>query len=479
MTTCTIEDCSILVRELPPDRMSFSIGAAGVRRRPRAVWVVRLALRGPHGKRTWGAAADRPSFGWLDKRSSYGPEEKLARLQQLVLAARDICLAQAHFTDPYEFTEQCGHLIHARGQALQHEPLSSSFAAALFERAIIDAVCRLQNVSLHTALRQHQLGFEPSRLHPELAGINTARLFPAQPRTQFHIRHTVGLSDPLVAADLNSDNRSNDGEPVTLEDYIRRDGLRFFKVKISGNPDADLNRLTRLWNLLALIPDPVITLDGNESYTDLAAFSDFVQLFAARLQGLFQHTAFIEQPLPRTLTFNPDTAAVVKQIARQKPLLIDEADQEPHSFRQALQLGYAGVSHKNCKGLFKSLANYCLIKHLQNTKQQPVFQSGEDLSNMPLVALHQDFAALGCTDITHCERNGHHYTCGLSHLSTTEKQQTRQHHPDLYTERADELFLNIRNGQINCKSLQTPGLGLAFAPDWNAMTPISDWEATW
>jgi hypothetical protein len=98
---------------------------------------------------------------------------------------------------------------------------------------------------------------------------------------------------------------------------------------------------------------------------------------------------------------------------------------------------------------------------------------------MPLVPLHQDFAALGILGIDHCERNGHHYSFGLQHLTDTEKQLTKRHHPDLYVERHGNLFLNIQNGQVRCGSLQKAAFGVVFEPDFNNLTPLKDWDVKW
>ena len=243
------------------------------------------------------------------------------------------------------------------------------------------------------------------------------------------------------------------------KNYVRRDGLGYFKVKISGDADADLIRLGRIWNVVVNVEQPVVTLDGNESYDDLDEFVKFVEMFEERLIGLYQHTSFIEQPLTRALTRNPSINDAIKTLGKKKPVVIDEADGELNSFREAFKLGYAGVSHKNCKGFFKSLLNFAFCKRVGIKNNQHVFQTGEDLSNMPLVPLHQDFAALGVLDIIHCERNGHHYDFGLGHLTDLEKNSVKEHHPDLYVERKGEMFLDIRDGVVLCPSLQCNGFG--------------------
>lgn len=98
---------------------------------------------------------------------------------------------------------------------------------------------------------------------------------------------------------------------------------------------------------------------------------------------------------------------------------------------------------------------------------------------MPIVPLQQDFAALGLLGISHCERNGHHYSFGLEHLSPAEKQRAFRHHPDLYAKRKEELFLNIQHGKVQCGSLEKTPFGVAFEPDWNVMTPLNQWTVKW
>ena len=101
--------------------------------------------------------------------------------------------------------------------------------------------------------------------------------------------------------------------------------------------------------------------------------------------------------------------------------------------------------------------------------------SGEDLTCLPIVPLHQDFAAQSVLDIRHCGRNGHHYHYGLSALSPKEKSQVARHHRSMYVHRTGEWFLDIRSGQVDCSSLQCPGFGIWEEPDWESMTPMRTW----
>jgi len=271
----------------------------------------------------------------------------------------------------------------------------------------------------------------------------------------------------------------NDGEPETLEEYIRRDGLRYFKVKIIGDPEADLARLERVWSAVVRADRPVVTLDGNESAQNLDAFARFMESFEKQIPGLFQHTAFIEQPLTRALTHDSATTKAIAAISKKKPLIIDEADGNTTSFANAFKIGYSGTSHKNCKGFFKSVMNHALCRVLREHTGHDAFLSAEDLSLMPLVSLHQGFAAVALLNIPHAERNGHHYSFGQRQLTPREQQLAHQHHPDLYTRRKADLFLNIQAGKVRCESLQCPGFGVKFEPEWPKLTPLDDWKVVW
>jgi len=474
-----IESIELYARELPPDRLVFAIGQLKAKRRPRGVWLCRMMISDDSGRRAWGVSGDRPSFGWLDKRPQFSSKQKYARLQKLVESARRVYLANAKFNTPFAQWHRCHAEIQKLGRKTGHESLSASYASALFERAMLDAVCRLHGKSIFAMLKADALGMDAGRLHPELKGISIAKALPRTPLREIFIRHTVGTKDAILTSDLPKAKRLNDGEPETLEEYIRRDGLRYFKLKITGNTDADLERLEKIWSVVVKADRPVITLDGNESARDLDAFARFVETFERRLPGLFQHTAFIEQPLTRALTHDPSTAKAIAGITKKKPLVIDEADGNTTSFARAFRIGYSGASHKNCKGFIKSVLNHALCRVLRERTPRAAFLSAEDLSLMPAVPLHQDFAAVALLNIPHAERNGHHYAFGQRHLTTPEQTLLAKHHANLYSRRGKDLFLNIRAGKVRVDTLQTPGFGTAFEPEWKSLTPLEKWKVLW
>lgn len=421
----------------------------------------------------WGTAADRLSVRWLDKRPGRDRALKLRELVGLIAFAGGL-VEGAEFESPFACWREFHPRVMQEGQRRNQETLTASFASALFERGVIDAFSRLRGQPVYDMVRDDLLGIDAGAVHEELRGHRVGQSMHPLPPRYCHIRHTVGPADLLSPDDLSEADRIGDGLPETLVENIDRYGLRYFKVKISGDISADLVRLAKIWNVLPKTPETTVTLDANEAFTRLNEFEQFVEECSARLPGLFDHLAYVEQPLARGLTLDPATRESVRRINAKKLLLIDEADGSVDAFRRAHAIGYSGTSHKNCKGFFKSLLNGALVEKFRAAGQE-AFLSGEDLQNLPIVPLHQDFAAVAVLGLNHCERNGHHLNYGLSMLSEKDRASIAQHHAGLYEERAGEWFLKIRGGVVDISSLQVPGFGVVDEPDFGSMEPMTAW----
>ena len=160
-------------------------------------------------------------------------------------------------------------------------------------------------------------------------------------------------------------------------------------------------------------------------------------------------------------------------------MIIDESDGTLTSAAEALELGYAGTSHKNCKGIFKGVASACLIA--DRRKKDPgrrYVLSSEDLGNVGPVALLQDLAVAACLGVGHTERNGHHYFTGLSMYPRDVQEQVLQNHGGLYR-RHDDGFptLDVRGGRLDIGSVVAAPFGYGFELDTTRFTPLEDWSA--
>ena len=153
--------------------------------------------------------------------------------------------------------------------------------------------------------------------------------------------------------------------------------------------------------------------------------------------------------------------------------IIDEADGGIDALPRALTLGYEGVSHKNCKGIVKGLANAATIALEEEKRGRPVHLSGEDLANVGPFALFQDLAMMAALGIGHVERNGHHYFKGLSAWPEPVKASMLEDHGDLYglhPEGYPTLFL--QDGVLDLSSLNAAPFGPARLLDLSSLETV-------
>jgi hypothetical protein len=459
-------------------RMPFRFGVITMRAAPLLTLAVEVEDRA--GARATGYAADFLAYRWFDKRPEKSLADNCADLLRALEAARALYFEAGAegLATPFELWRATGPEIERRALASGCNRLGAAFGSSMLERAVIDGVGRLTGRTYFELVRDDHLGIDLGAITPALQGRAVREFLPAQPLDRLHVRHTVGLIDPITAADV--EEPVGDSLPETLEDYLERDGIDYLKIKVGGALEEDLARLEAIAAVLERRERRFgITLDGNEQYKALEDFIALVEAIkrAPALRRLWDQVLFIEQPLDRAIAMDADVEPALRALGRDKPVIIDEADDRVSAFREATLLGYRGVSHKNCKGIYKSLHNLALAAaHNARVGRAELFLAAEDLTNLPVVPLQADLASVALLGIAHVERNGHHYFRGLGHLSDAEKTAALAAHPDLYERRGGEVFLRITEGMVECASLQVPGMGFAPPPDMTAMTRVEDWK---
>ncbi|MFI4988388.1 MAG: mandelate racemase [Alphaproteobacteria bacterium] len=456
-------------------RLPFRFGAETVNGFPLLHVAVEIACDGAVAA---GYAGDNLVPKWFDKDPSKSAERNVNDLLLSAEIAAEVYRAAGETPSLFALWREAYPECQRRAAAVGLNKLTGAFGSALFERAAIDALGRHHRLSLRELLRSDAIGLRPQEIHAGTTPEHVAAWLAATPAQGIALRHTVGMLDPLSDNDLR-DGPADDGLPRTLTDYVRRQGLRYFKLKLGGDVIEDLLRLESIASVLdPLIADPYhASLDGNEQYKSVSSLEKLWAYIgkSPKLARLRAALLFLEQPLARRLALDPRDAAGIAAFGRQLPVIIDESDDDPGSFPAALALGYAGVSTKNCKGVIKSFLNRTLVEARKGLGQQ-VFMSAEDLTNLPIVPLQQDLATVRLLGIAHVERNGHHYVRGLDHCSETEREQAMAHHGDLYERVEAGVALAVHGGMLSVASLETPGYGVAFAPDLAAMTPLETWK---
>jgi hypothetical protein len=434
---------------------------------------VRVRIELPGGSSHWGAAAEMLVPKWFDKNLALTNEENFEQLRRALMLATDA------YTEPAGPRTAFGHFAAhynaqiAAGAARGLNPLAASFGPAQIDRAALDALCRSAGCSFYQAMQVNLPVIDPALLPAQVPDLNRFDMsrFLAQsaPATSIAARHTVGLVDAIAGHTRDVD----DGLPESLEEAVAAYGHTFFKLKVGGAVDADLQRLVEIAAVLDGIPEPYhVSLDGNEQYDDLDALLDLWRRMQAspRLQRLVASVLFIEQPINRKHALDIDVTA----LSRLKPVIIDESDAELGSFPSARARGYTGVSSKCCKGLYKSILNAARCR-MWNTEAggERYFMSGEDLTTQAGLAVQQDLALVNLLGLTHVERNGHHYVNGMAALPRPEQDAFLAAHPDLYEDSRGAVRLKIRNGRLSIASLAGAGFASGAYPDWATLGPLA------
>jgi L-alanine-DL-glutamate epimerase-like enolase superfamily enzyme len=448
-------------------RLPFRFGVITLTQCPQVF--VRTRIERADGSSAWGAAAEMLAPKWFDKNLALSNEDNFGQLRDVLRMTRAAYLgdgapatAFGHFTRHYD--------AHLRAAAAKgYNPLLANYGPALIDRALLDALCRSSGVSFYEAMHANLPGIGSNR--PEFGGFDfDAFLRALRPLAAIDARHTVGMLDAITADDLAE--RIGDGLPETLEEVIAVYGNRYFKIKVGGRIDADLTRLEAIASVLDHIAEPYrVTLDGNEQFATAEGVTELVAAVRnrRRLTRLWASILFIEQPIARHVALDVD----LRDADLGKPVIIDESDGDLDAFVRAAEHGYAGVSSKTCKGLYKSVLNAvrCDLWNA-NAGTMRYFMSAEDLTTQAGLSVQQDLALVALLGITHVERNGHHYVDGMKALSQAEQDAFVAAHPDVYERSHGAVRLRICEGRIAIGSLDCVGYASGAMPDFAAMDTI-------
>jgi Enolase C-terminal domain-like len=437
-------------------RLPFKFGAATVTHCPQAFVRVRLSV--DSGVSAEGASAELMVPKWFDKSPTLSQDNNFDQLRLSCQLAKAAYLETAGRTEKprnaFAVSQIAGQasIFLALAQGLPR--LAAQFGPALIDKAVADALLRAGQISWTQGLQSGVFGDPYS-----------SRLTIASP-TRVFLRHTVGLLDRLLDGDPHEP--AQDGLPSSLETAIKTYGLTYFKIKLCGRIDDDIERLQKISAVLSPLPNYQVTLDGNENFTDTESLALYWGRLSssAALTRLLQHTLLLEQPLARSVALSQS----IRSLGIQVPVILDESDDHPEVLNQGLALGYSGISSKACKGIYRSLQSAFLLA--QRRDQAPhLLLSGEDLTCQAGLAVQQDTLLAASLGITHIERNGHHYVDGFGIAPDAEAMSFAKAHPSLYHANAHRRpRLRITAGQLDLQSLYVPGFASKVMPHWESLT---------
>lgn len=247
--------------------------------------------------------------------------------------------------------------------------------------------------------------------------------------------HLVGGLDKLRHSELTEDDPRDD-LPVSLDDWIRHDGLFCLKVKLRGTDlDWDLARLIDVHRVAAETYRSIhLTADTNEMCDSPEYMIELLTKLRERALSAFAALLYVEQPTHRDLARFPHR---MDGVAALKPVFVDESLTDMSSYELARSLGATGVALKTCK-----CQSSCLLT-VARCHLEGVPYAVQDLTN-PSLALLQSVGLAART----------HPVMGV-------EANSRQFFPDASRDVAAEHgdVISRANGVARTASLRGTGLG--------------------
>jgi L-alanine-DL-glutamate epimerase-like enolase superfamily enzyme len=246
--------------------------------------------------------------------------------------------------------------------------------------------------------------------------------------------HLVGGKDPIDPSELTG-TEPDDGYPVLLRDWVRRDGLKCLKVKLRGDDPAwDYDRLVRVGRLAVEEGADWLTADFNCTVGEPSYVNTILDRLVAEHPRLAGMILYVEQPFPYDLEAH---RIDVHSVSARKPLFMDESAHDWHLVKLGRALGWTGVALKTCKTQTGALLSLCWAKAHGMTLMV------QDLTNPMLAQVSHVLLAAHAGTIMGVETNSMQFYPEVS-------RPEAQVHPGLYRR---------RGGAVDLSTVSGPGFG--------------------
>lgn len=416
---------------------------------------VRMTVEDAQGRRAEGWGETPLSVQWVWP-STLGYEERHQALRSLCVRLADAWGSQAgpagHPMEVgHHFLEQVLPEVTRRFNAAERtgrEPvplLGALVASSPFDLALHDAFGVLHGVSTFDTYNDRYMSEDLAHYLTPAPGASAA--FAGKYPEEFLVRprpetiaawHLVGGKDPIDPWDL-SGSEPQDGYPVLLRDWIRRDGLKCLKIKLRGDDaDWDYDRMLKVGRIAVEENVDWLTADFNCTVGE----PDYVNAILDRLRDehprLYGMLLYVEQPFPYDLEAH---RIDVHSVSARKPLFMDESAHDWRFVRLGRELGWSGVALKTCKTLTGALLSLCWARAHGMTLMV------QDLSNPMLAQVPHVLLAAHAGTIMGVESNGMQFYPAAS-------MPEAAIHPGLYR-RSD--------GKLDLSTVRGPGLGYRIA----------------
>ncbi|MCK5673835.1 MAG: hypothetical protein KAH95_10695, partial [Spirochaetales bacterium] len=129
-------------------------------------------------------------------------------------------------------------------------------------------------------------------------GLYPEDFFNLPPEQHLPVWHLVGGLD-VIDESVPKEINPLDGYPVSLIDWIKRDGLECLKIKLKGNDsDWDYDRIVKVGNTGFDKGVKWLSVDFNCTVTDPAYVNDILDRLKKNYSFIFEMILYVEQPFP-------------------------------------------------------------------------------------------------------------------------------------------------------------------------------------
>jgi L-alanine-DL-glutamate epimerase-like enolase superfamily enzyme len=319
--------------------------------------------------------------------------------------------------------------------------LAALVCSSAFDLALHDAYGVLHGVPTYATYNANYMNADLAHyLTPaEGSDVSFAGRYPQDflvipPPQSIPVWHLIGGKDPLDESELTG-TEPDDGYPVLLRDWIRRDGLKCLKVKLRGDDSPwDYDRLVKAGTIAVEEGSDWLTVDFNCTVHDPVYVNAILDRLVVEHPRLYGMILYVEQPFPYELEAH---RIDVHSVSARKPLFMDESAHDWHLVKLGRSLGWTGVALKTCKTQTGALLSLCWAKAHGMTLMV------QDLSNPMLAQIPHVLLAAHAGTIMGVESNGMQFYPEASRPEAPV-------HPGLYRR---------RQGRLDLSTIQGPGFG--------------------
>jgi L-alanine-DL-glutamate epimerase-like enolase superfamily enzyme len=420
---------------------------------------VKMTVEDARGRRADGWGETPLSVQWVWP-SSLAYEERHDALRRLCIAigekwvpspcAPGHAIEVGHLFLEYVLpglTERFNSIERKGSEAVPH--LAALVCCSPFDLALHDAFGVLHGVPTYETYNARYMNNDLSVLFKEISGSSfpfTAHiddLFVDKFPEDFLARlrpdsipawHLIGGKDPIDSGELTG-SEPDDGYPVLLRDWIRRDGLKCLKVKLRGDDFAwDYDRFAKVGQLAIEEHVDWLTADFNCTVHEPAYVNAILDRLVKENPRAYGMLLYVEQPFPYDLEAH---RIDVHSVSARKPLFMDESAHDWRFVRLGRELGWSGVALKTCKTQTGALLSLCWAKAHGMTLMV------QDLSNPMLAQIPHVLLGANAGTIMGVESNGMQFYPAASLPEAAV-------HPGLFRR---------RNGCLDLSTIAGPGFG--------------------